>query len=214
MGCTHWREEISAQIDGEARQGDTALLDAHLAGCADCRDFSAAAERLHRGMRLRTADAVPDLTASILAAAAADRGGRITTSLVLRWLLVVVAALEVGLAAPALLGRWHTGGELSTWGVATAIGFLSVAHRPARAAALLPMLAGASLLTVFLTVRHAAEGSASISGEWSHGLLLIGVVLLTALWRTEVRHPEPGPVPAVTADGVLVRPRMRFRRAA
>ncbi|MGQ0624202.1 MAG: zf-HC2 domain-containing protein [Sporichthyaceae bacterium] len=214
MGCTHWREAISAALDGETPEGDPALLEAHLAACADCREFRAAAGRVHRAMRLRTADAVPDLTASILAAAAGDRGPRMSRSLVLRWLLVVVAALEIGLAAPALLGRWHTGGELSTWGVATAIAFLSVAHRPARAAALMPMLLGASLLTVFVTIRHAAGGSAPITGEWAHGLLLIGVVLLVAIWRDEVRTGRPGPLPAVTADGALVRPRMRFRRAA
>jgi predicted anti-sigma-YlaC factor YlaD len=194
---------------------DDALLDAHLATCPACCDHAEALAGLHRSLRLRTADDVPDLTESILAAAAADRrrlrfDPRVVT-LLLRWVLVGIAALEIGLATPELIGRWHTGSELGTWGTAIGIGFLSVAMKPARAAALVPMLGWAGALTVVVTTRHLMDGAATLRSEWPHGLVLAGVVVLVAISRLErVDHPGPRTTSTVDADG---RP-ARVRRAA
>lgn len=215
MGCERWRDAISARLDGEPLGVDEALLDAHLATCSACCDHAAALEGLHRSFRLRAAAGVPDLTDSILAAAAADRRRlridvRVVT-LLLRWVLVGIAALEIGLASPELIGRWHAGSELGTWGIAVGIGFLSVAMKPARAAALVPMLGWAGGLTVVVTTRHLMDGAASMRSEWPHGLVLAGVVVLVAISRLE-RDDHPGPRTSSTADthGRLVR----LRRAA
>lgn len=211
MECQHWREALSARLDGEEPGRDDELLDAHLDGCPPCREHLAAIERLHRSLRLRTADEIPDLTDAILAGAAADRR-RPGLTLLLRWVLVCIAALEMGLAAPELIGRWHAGGELGTWGIAVAIGFLSVAHKPARAAALLPMLAVAGVLTVAVAARHLADGSALFSDEWPHGLLLAGVAVLVVIWRREAAAQLPDPQPAMGVDAAG-RP-VQVRRAA
>lgn len=213
MDCERWRDALSARLDSEPLGVDEALLDAHLATCPACRDHADALARLHRGFRVRPADQVPDLTDAILAAAAVDRRRlRWNPTLVLRGVLVVIAALEIGLASPDLLGRWHAGSELGTWSIAVGVGFLSVALKPARAAALVPMLGIAGLLTAFVTIRHLVDGAARISEEWPHGLVLAGVVVLVTISRLEgaADHPGPRPARAVGADG---RP-VRVRRAA
>jgi predicted anti-sigma-YlaC factor YlaD len=216
MECERWRDALSARLDGEPLGVDDALLDAHLATCLACRDHAKALETLHRSFRLRTADEVPDLTDSILTAAAADRRrlrvDRLVVTFLLRWVLVGIAALEIGLASPELLGRWHTGSELGTWGIAVGIGFLSVAMKPARASALVPMLGWAGVLTLVVTTRHLLDGAASMSTEWPHGLVLAGVVVLVTISRLERAADHPGPRPARTVDAEG-KP-VRARRAA
>lgn len=212
VGCERWREALSARADGEHVDLDEALVDAHVAGCASCQSFRAGLERLHRAMRVAPADPVPDLTASIIAAAQADRRIHFTWTLALRWVLVVVAAVEMGMAFPDLLGRWHTGGELSTWGVATAIGFLAAAAAPRRAGAMLPMLICASSLTAFVSGRDIIEGRATVDSEAPHVLLLVGVIVLALLWHRD--RMENSPEPEVATVGERSSARHRWRRAA
>ncbi|MGQ0463998.1 MAG: zf-HC2 domain-containing protein [Sporichthyaceae bacterium] len=213
MGCERWREALSAKADGEALEFDEALVTAHVAGCPDCRSFDAGLARLHRAMRVAPAERVPDLTASILAAAAADRP-RFGLTLALRWLLVVIAAVEMGLASPDLLGRWHTAGELSTWGMATAIGFLAAAASPRRAGAMLPMLGCAAALTAFVSVRDILEGRSGVTAlaEAPHALLVLGVGLLAWLWHLD--RTQNAPEPEAQAVGHRPSVRTRSRRAA
>lgn len=211
MGCERWREALSAKADGETLDFDEALVTAHVAGCPDCRSFEAGLTRLHRAMRVAPAESVHDLTEAILAAAAADRP-RFALTLALRWVLVVIAAVEMGLASPDLLGRWHTGGELSTWGMATAIGFLAAAAAPRRAGAMLPMLGCAALLTALVSGRDIIEGHAAAGSESPHALLIVGVGLLAWLWQ---RHrTEFTPEPEAQTVGERHTLRTRGRRAA
>jgi predicted anti-sigma-YlaC factor YlaD len=209
MDCERWRDALSARLDGEPLGVDEALLDAHLATCPACCDHAAALASLHRSLRLQSADQVPDLTDQILTAAAADRPRlRLNPTLVLRWVLVVIAAVEIGLASPDLLGRWHTGSELGTWCIAVGVGFLSVAMKPARAAALVPMLGFAGVLTALVTTRHLMDGAAKLSEEWPHGLVLAGVVVLVTISRLEhVDHPGPRSADTVGVDGQPARAR-------
>jgi predicted anti-sigma-YlaC factor YlaD len=213
MGCQTWREALSARVDGEPLGLDPALLDAHLAGCPGCREYAAGLHRLHRMVRVSAADLVPDRTEEILAAAAHRRWSRPGPVLLLRWLLVLIAAAEMGMSAPEFLSRWHTGGELGTWGIATAIGFLSVAARPQRAAGMFPMLACAALLTTYVSTRDVADGATFLSREWPHGLLLSGVAVLALIWRLTPESTAPGPRHAGELDATGVA-RGRFRRAA
>lgn len=224
MGCETWREALSARLDGEESEVAPAVLDAHLAGCPDCAAWSAGLGRLHRGVRIAPATGVPDLTESILAAAALDRRRwpawlpelRWNGGLVLRWVLVLIASVEIGMAAPEFTGRWHAGGELGTWAVASAVGLLSVAMKPSRAGAVLPMLACASVITLVVSARDVAEGHALISAEWPHLLLLFGVVVIAAIWWREREGTPPRSDVRVASDSGTVRERMRkaSRRAA
>jgi predicted anti-sigma-YlaC factor YlaD len=202
MGCETCREALSARLDGEDWGVSPSALQAHLRGCAACSGWPGRLSLLHRAARVAPADPVPDRTTYILAAATLNRS-HAAWAIVLRWVLVVVGAVEMGMAAPEILGRWHTGGELGTWGAATAVGFLSVALRPSRAVAVLPMLACAGVVTLFISTRDIADGTAFFSQERSHLLLLAGVAVLAVLRRTQESADLRGP-----------RPRARFDDAA
>jgi predicted anti-sigma-YlaC factor YlaD len=188
-----WREALSAAADGEPLGVDESMLAAHLGRCVECSEFETGLRRLHRMTRLRSTEAVPDLTAAIL------DGWRAAPTLpglaagVLRWTLVLIAALEMGLAAPELLGRWHAGGDLGTWQVAAAVGFLSVAAQPRWAAQMLPMLSAATVLTIFVIWHDVALGTVLISQEWPHALLIGGVTVLAVIARLNRTTDEPGP---------------------
>src|SRR3954469_8018401 len=68
MSSSPFREAISARLDGEPLGLPAAELDGHLEGCPECRTWSADASRVTRRARLAPAPAVPDLTATVLAA--------------------------------------------------------------------------------------------------------------------------------------------------
>lgn len=214
MGCATWRELLSARLDGEESAADPTALDAHLAGYPDCTAWAARVRSVHRAARISPVDPVPDLTDTILAAAAADRGAHglkrpsWNTILVLRWVLVVLAALEIGMAAPEFTGRWHAGGELGTWAVASAVGLLSVAAKPARAGAMLPMLAVASVVTLVVTARDVAAGRALASAELPHLLLVAGVLAIAAIWWRGRQGDLPGPEVHVAPAGASARERI------
>src|SRR4051794_25338824 len=106
MPCPRFREAISARLDGEALGMPAADLDVHLARCAACPDWPAQAGLVTRRARRAAAPAVPDLTATVLAAlprelpgvAAAARSRVVDTGL--RLALLVVGAAQAGLARP------------------------------------------------------------------------------------------------------------------
>jgi predicted anti-sigma-YlaC factor YlaD len=189
MRCDQSRDLVSARLDGEATADELGALDRHLASCPSCREFAAAATRLDRATRLTPADAVPDLTASVMAAhpqpaAAAQRE-------VARWSLAIVAAAQLLLALPALLtgtganAPVHTTRELGSWSVALAAGLLVAAWQPARARGMLPL----GLVLVGVLAAGAAVdvvgGRTGGGGEAIHLLELAGVALLWLLARRD-----------------------------
>jgi predicted anti-sigma-YlaC factor YlaD len=72
LSCDQARLALSARVDGEPLGVPAERLDAHMATCAGCADWLVRAEQLTRLVRVQPAR-VPDLTATILAAVAADR---------------------------------------------------------------------------------------------------------------------------------------------
>jgi predicted anti-sigma-YlaC factor YlaD len=104
---------------------------------------------------------------------------------VLRGCLVVIAALQAGLAAAGLHGRSHAGHEVAIWGVSASVGLLTAAARPRTAAALLPVLACACVISAVIAVRDITEGQVDVSGEAPH-LLLAGGILLLSLMSGEM----------------------------
>jgi predicted anti-sigma-YlaC factor YlaD len=68
MACERWRELLSAQLDGEDDPADRPLVDQHLAGCADCRQWLDRAAEVNRLTRTRPVIPAPDLTEAIMAA--------------------------------------------------------------------------------------------------------------------------------------------------
>ncbi|WP_250002150.1 zf-HC2 domain-containing protein [Actinoplanes sp. M2I2] len=67
MACERWREMLSAQLDGEDDPADRGAVDAHLAGCAGCREWLDRAAAVNR-LTSTSMGTPPDLSAAILAA--------------------------------------------------------------------------------------------------------------------------------------------------
>jgi predicted anti-sigma-YlaC factor YlaD len=209
MECETCREALSARLDGEEPHVPAVNLEAHLGSCAACREWLASAQRLHRQVRVAPAEPVPDLTAGILAVAAPVRRPRRWT--VVRAGLVAVAVGQLALSVPELAGGVHLDHEMASWMVAAAVGFLSVAWRPHHVVGALPVMAAAVITMGVVSLRDVVTGHVHLQHEGGHLLLVAGVLLLVALWRSRLAD-RPGPV--VVAGASEGRSRGRSRRAA
>jgi predicted anti-sigma-YlaC factor YlaD len=198
VSCDAWTEALSARADGEPLGVEPRLLDAHLAGCADCRAFAAHLEAGRRPVHLGEAPAMPDLSRRVVEAnALADRMGRWRVA---RALLCLVAVEIVVLSAPELvLGRGgssaeHAGRHLGAFSVAYAVGLLVVAVRPARARSILPVALVLALALTITAVVDVVDGRVPLLGEAVHLPEVISVLLVWLLAR-------PAPSPEVTRSG-------------
>lgn len=194
---------MSAAMDGEEANLGPAAVDAHLAGCAGCRAFAAGAADLHRRVRVRGAEPVPDLTTAILAAtsdAASDAAGR-PARLWARYALVVAALAQLALAVPPLVlgdgpgGSVHLARELGSWDVALAVSWLAVAWRPRRAAGLLPFALALAVVMAATAVLDVSSGRVPAMGESAHVLDLIGLASVWSLARSA--PPATALIPAL-----------------
>jgi predicted anti-sigma-YlaC factor YlaD len=197
MPCSPYREAISARLDGEALGVPSRELDQHLAACADCTAWTAAATLVTRRARLAPAPPVPDLTASVLGAlprelpgAAAAARARLADS-ALRLALVAVGVAQAAIAWPvltsgagAMSAPVHMAHETVAWNLAVAAAFLAVAASPRLAAGALPFLGSFAALLVSVTVTDLGAGHVHVERAVTHLLVLAGVVLVAAVaWR-------------------------------
>ena len=195
MDCAPIREALSARLDDEEPGLAAEVVDHHLASCGTCRRWAADAEALHRGARVRAAEAVPDLSAAIVDAhlgparqPAGRRGLGAEVVSTPRWALFAVALTQLVLAAPALFGEdpgasVHVARELGAFDVALAVGLLVAAWQPARAWGLLPVAAVLALVMGGTALLDLVDGRASTGGEAHHLLDLAGVGLLWIVAR-------------------------------
>jgi predicted anti-sigma-YlaC factor YlaD len=216
MRCDHCQEAISVRLDGEldGLEGDRRIDDAaivlHLERCPACRGFADGAEAMRRVVRLRPAEAVPDLTAPILLAIGEEERSRRTSS-GRRWVpkltrlgvtgsgwleaahlrigLAVLAIAKLLIAIPALVlgsesgAAVHVAREAGSFEVALAFGLLVVAWQPVRAAGLFPLMA---TLTACLFVTAAVDvvrGREDAVVELTHITELVGLALVWLLGR-------------------------------
>lgn len=185
MQCTRWQEAISAQIDGEEPGVERRLLEAHVAGCAECRAFTATAERARRLARVQPAPDIPDLSRRVAKAAAlADRAA--SWSLV-RGILAVVAVQVIGFALRPLVwgsdgaAATHEARHIGAFSVAYGVGLLVVAVRPARARTMLPVAAVLAATLSITAIVDMANGEVPAIAEASHLPEIISVVLVWLL---------------------------------
>lgn len=195
MDCTDARIAMSARLDGELLPLEASALHAHLAGCAECRAWETEAAALHRRTRVATAPAVPDLTARVLAATATT-GTSGSQDVALRVGLALVALVQVGIAAPALLlGEdaglpAHTARHLGSFAVALGIGFLVAAWRPRVAAGLLPVVTALAACIVVTSILDVVSGRAAATNEAAHTTELVGLAGLWMVARSTRTRPE------------------------
>ncbi|MEU8259195.1 zf-HC2 domain-containing protein [Micromonospora sp. NPDC048999] len=205
MGCDHWREVLSAQLDGEETPAERVTAETHLNECGDCRTWYDRAAAVTRRARLSVTVAGDDLTDIILAELPAPAPRRRTRlALTLRTALGLIGALQVILgltqigrgatdahahAAAGALASGHLWHESAAWNVAVGAGFLFVATRRTPPTGLVPMLSAFVGTLVLLSVNDLATGRVEIARLISHGLLLAGYGVVVALSRA---LPRPG----------------------
>lgn len=211
--CEDVQVGLSAQLDGEDPGLAIEIIDEHLAGCPDCAAWLAGAERLRGTMAVGEP---PDLTKQILAAVAADpivaaKVARHRAAAeaharrqVLRLAVAVAALAQLGQAIQTLVGALqstgsglHASGEMASFDIAVAVGFLLAAWRPAQARAFVPVaLVLASCLAVTSGI-DLARGATAYGHEIGHLVAVVQAALIWALGRRESADPARVPQPRV-----------------
>jgi predicted anti-sigma-YlaC factor YlaD len=168
--CERWREAIGALLDGEEPGIEPALVDAHVAACANCRSFRAAAADLARP-RFSVIAAAPADAAPLAVAESRRRDGMWNWSIP-RIVLAVCAIEVIAFSIADLLG-----GTL-----------LVVVARPARAHAMLPVALVLGIALAVGAVVDLVQGRVPLLGEARHIPELVSVWMLWLLSRPD-RHP-------------------------
>jgi predicted anti-sigma-YlaC factor YlaD len=206
MTCDEVRVALSARIDGEDPGVAGAALDGHLAGCAGCTAWQARAEEVTRVVREQEVR-VPDLTAPVLAAIAADpaavAAGRPATAgwrpslAVLRAALALIVLAQALLALPVLLnvGQLHASREMASFEVALAVGFALAAWRPERARVFVPV---AAVLAAALALTSVFDVVNAYTVAWHEAGHLAAVVQAALLWAL-ARSADPPPAGRIGA---------------
>lgn len=196
MGCLEFRNAISARLDGEEAAGEAAMIDSHMATCADCADYADRAARVTRLTRTRPVEPAPDLIAAVLAVAPAPPR-RWLRPQALRVALGAVGLGQCALAVNGIAGAAghhddaglagatiaHLAHESAAWNLALAIGFLWAATGVDRASGLVPLISGFVGVLTVLSVIDVLRGGVDPERLLSHGLVVAGLVLLLLLRR-------------------------------
>lgn len=188
MECMACQELFSASLDGEIGIDQLTVVSRHLERCGACRSFADQAQRLHRRLRVSSAPGVPDLTDRVVHRIAPDAPPDRRLRM-LRGVLLLVAATQLGLAVPTLfLGSedglpMHLTHHMGALQLALAVGFASVAIRPRIAlAGFLPLATALVLTGSVLAVVDIIRGETTVMHETAHIAALIGLV---AAWMIE-----------------------------
>ncbi len=205
MDCSAARTVLSAALDGEAQPTELGSAARHVASCAPCQRWQVGAQRLHRTITIRPAQNVPDLTSPIMAAFDERPDWRQTwVRVALGWVAVLLVAGSV----PALMADTsdttpHLSRHLGAFSVALGVGLAGAALRPARAVALLPMVAALAAASVAAAVLDVTTGREPVTGEGLHLVEIAGLILLWMLaggpaklrssWERHRPHRHHGP---------------------
>ncbi|GAA2658674.1 zf-HC2 domain-containing protein [Actinosynnema pretiosum subsp. pretiosum] len=197
--CETCREALSARMDGEVEHVPAAEVDAHLAGCADCARWQARAQALTRALRVRPAEASPDLVGAVLAdvpprrVAVWQRTGLAGVALVQVWLgLAQLLGSGGGGGVDGHAGSGHLFTESAAWNLALGVGLLVAALREARVGALLPALGGFVAVLAAFSAYDLATGVATVERVATHLPVVAGLVLLHLVDRAHRDSAPPG----------------------
>lgn len=188
MDCDVCRTGLSAQLDGEDGPAPLAEVHHHLVGCDGCASWFDEATRLHRWVRVRTAEPLPDRTDAILAGVPVTARPRPVREGV-RYALLAIGLTQVLLALPALVlaesqaAPVHITREMGAFELALGVGLLAAVWRPRLCSGMLPFAAALAGAMLFTAVIDLAQGEAIASAEGQHLLALVGVALLAGLRR-------------------------------
>ncbi|MFD0919476.1 zf-HC2 domain-containing protein [Saccharopolyspora rosea] len=206
MDCNTYREALSALLDGESSPIPEEQVEAHVAECPACRSWQRRATALTRAMRLRPAEPTPDLARSVLDAA----GPLLRRRRARRWprvLLGCVAVCQLALGAAQALGWGHGGhehaagewmaghlfNESTSWNLALGLGMLWTAWRVRASSGLLPVLTAFLVVLTGFSIGDLVGGAVTVDRLATHGLLVLGLVLLLVVHRDHARRPGDRP---------------------
>jgi predicted anti-sigma-YlaC factor YlaD len=209
MGCQGYREALSARLDGEDDPAGRALVDAHLAGCAECRAWLDRAAMVTRLARTAPAPSSPGIPDSVLDAAPGR--GRARLRRTLRIVLAVVGAAQflLGVLQAASLGGvsmtasdgmvegampGHLVHESAAWNIALGAGFVFVAWRRTRPTGILPILTVFVAVLSLLSLADLVDGQVNPGRLSSHLFVVVGylAVLLLSRRTMSLDYPPPG----------------------
>ena len=204
VGCATCREALSARLDGQDDPGERAEVDAHLAGCADCRWWLEQATALNRMARISTVGPGPGISDEVLAAAPGKGRRRIADGLrvVLGALgfaqfvlgmvqLSAFSALHDHLGLSGAVDSSHLWHESAAWNVAIGAGFGWIAVRRTRPAGLMPLLTAFVVLLTLVSAGDLWQGQVDQTRLLSHVLVIVGYLVLLALSRPELDFSDP-----------------------
>lgn len=206
MECSRARESLSALLDDEDPDDDPAAVQSHLNGCAECAEWQSDASQLDRRLRLTPAPAPAetDLAAQVLAAVRLPRPRR--WPMLARAALVVVALVQLGIAAANLVGPFglhtsmspspHMGHEVTAFNLAFGVALFVIAHNPRRATGQVPVLASFLLVLAAASAVDLGSGAVGWARLATHTPIVVGLLLAAALTRAPATPPEPGNTPA------------------
>lgn len=196
---------LSARLDGEPTGLDDEVIDAHLAHCAECRDFYERAAQLNRQLNFCVVEphtmAPPDLAEIILAEVEPTwrrrANARVLWSALARIALVVLALLytvwglnllgetaSISAQEDPLSARLLA--EAATFRLGIAVGLLFAAWRPGLITGMLPVFGALWTFSLGFAVRDMVIGVADSTTVFSILLLLITSVVLTVALLNQV----------------------------
>jgi predicted anti-sigma-YlaC factor YlaD len=181
MNCSQARELISSIADGEATAHERTMVCEHLEYCPGCEQYSVAVAQLDRSLRIRAAEPVPDLVATVTARARParlGRGGWMRPALAWVAVVLLVQSLPALIFGEVAGTDAHLARHLGAFGAALAVGFAYVAWKPHRAFGLLPFTAALVATTLIGVLADIATGARTPVGELIHVSEVVGLTLL------------------------------------
>lgn len=194
MTCDHYRELLSAELDGELTAGERVDLDRHLAVCVGCSSYrhelADAQPRLElseRAMRLHAAEELAALGDPRISLA-----GSLRAVSAMRWALFVIGATLVVLNVSNLVldvdaVDRHLSRHDGVFGTALGIGMLSVAAKPQRAIGLVTLTSTIAALMGLVAIADVLGGQRTMLAEAVHLLEFAGLVCLWVISGGVVR---------------------------
>lgn len=185
---------MSALTDGEATSDERLAVDRHLDRCPDCTAFSDRLAEVDRLVRVRPAEAVPDLVTQVTSRARParlGRGGWLRPALAWVAVVMLVANLPALVAGSTDGAETHVARHLGAFGVALAIGFAYAAWRPHRAFGLLPFTSALVVAMLAGALFDLLDGGRSALAESAHIAELVGLWLLWMIAGSPGWHGLP-----------------------
>ncbi|MFP7366506.1 zf-HC2 domain-containing protein [Corynebacterium callunae] len=198
VDCSAIQAALSARLDGEPAGIPDEIIDAHLANCADCRNFYERAAQLNRMLNFSvTPTTPPDLSEIILAevepAWRRHANARVVWTILSRAAAVALAVLylawginmlgeatSISIQEDPFSSRLIAEGAALRIGLAVGLGF--AAWRPRLSAGLLPVFATMWTFSMGFAAQDLVSGRADFDTVSSLILLFISTAVLFIGW--------------------------------